>query len=455
MGREPPRALDAERSLLGGLFLTPDAMDYVHQLLEPEDFFSPAHRKVYEAILALFSKSQPFDRITVKEALVASGQMESIGGEEFVDLLDKWVPEKASLNIYAKLIAEKSTARKLIEAATGICTLGYEQHGEMGEFADECERRIMAAGERRKRGSDPQFVREILAATYKQIETDYERQSAVTGVASGLRDLDVLTAGFQPGDLIILAARPSVGKTACGLGWAAHVALHLDRGALVFSMEMSKTQLMKRLLASEARVDSQRIRTGLLLASDWPKLSAASGRVGDAPLIIDDSRNLSVLDIRSIARRQEKKLAAAKKPLSFIVVDYLTMMRTENTDETLSTKVGRNALRLKHLAGELNVPIVLLAQLNRENSKGGKPRRPVLSDLRDSGEIEQHGDVVVFIHREERKDQPDTHELLIEKQRNGPIGIVPVVFNPANTRFEDAAKFSQHPPHYSEAGGGA
>ena len=440
MSREVPQAQDAERSLLGGLFLDAEALDGVIEVLGPQDFYVSAHRKVYEAILSLSVRGQAFDRVTVKGELTAQGALAAVGGEDFIDLLDKLVPSAANLAYYAKIVRDKALIRRLIEAGTLIVQLGYEQTGDVSELVDEAESKMLAACERRSNGSAPQLVRELMGPTYKQIEADYERGVAITGLSSGLEDLDMLTAGWQPGDLIIVAARPSVGKTALGLGFAMHAAKK-GNAALVLSMEMGKIQLTKRLLASESGVDGQRIRTGQLTDGDFARLANVAGTISAVPLIIDDARNLSALDIRSKARRIARSRSGTSAPLALIVVDYLTMMRTDDGTESVSAKVGRNALRLKDLAGELAVPVVVLAQLNRDNAKGGKPRRPVLPDLRDSGEIEQHADVVVFIHREDGDERAEAqHELIIEKQRNGPTGNVPVSFRPDITRFDNLSR---------------
>jgi len=385
-GRVPPHNLDAEKSLLGGILLDSQAFADVVEIVRPEEFYRDAHRKVFEAMAALFGKGQPIDRITVKDELTALGAFEAVGGDEFIDLLDKIVPTAANLSYYAKIVQEKALARRLIEAASSIAQLGYEQHGEVAEFADECERRIFAVTEQRNTVS---FVhlKPIIAATFKNIEALYERQEEITGIPTGFADLDRMTSGFQPGDLVILAARPSMGKTSCVLNIATHVGCRGQFqkkrcGVGIFSLEMPKEQLVMRMLASEARVDSQRIRTGKLIESDWAKLAQAAGVLADANIHIDDTPAVSALELRAKCRRLFARYEQSDQPIRLIVVDYLQLMRGNERVDNREQQISEISRSLKALAKELNIPVVALSQLNRSLEK--RPdKRPLMSDLRE------------------------------------------------------------------------
>jgi len=382
----PPHNLDAEKSLLGGVLLDSQAFAEVVEIVRAEEFYRDAHRKVFEAMSALFGKGQPIDRITVKDELTALGAFDAVGGDEFIDLLDKIVPTAANLAYYAKIIHEKALARRLIEAASSIAQLGYEQHGDVGEFADECERRIFAVTEQRNAVSFV-HVKPIIAATFKTIEALYERQEEITGIPTGFADLDRMTSGFQPGDLVILAARPSMGKTSLCLNLATHVGCRGQYqkkrcGVGIFSLEMPKEQLVMRMLASEARVDSQRIRTGKLIESDWAKLAQAAGVLADANIHIDDTPAVSVLELRAKCRRLYAKYEESDQPVRLIIVDYLQLMRGNERIDSREQQISEISRSLKALAKELGIPVLALSQLNRALEK--RPdKRPLMSDLRE------------------------------------------------------------------------
>jgi replicative DNA helicase len=385
-GRVPPHNLDAEKSLLGGVLLDSQAFAEVVEIVRAEEFYRDAHRKVFEAMSALFGKGQPIDRITVKDELTALGAFDAVGGDEFIDLLDTIVPTAANLAYYAKIIHEKALARRLIEAASTIAQLGYEQHGDVGEFADECERRIFAVTEQRNAVSFV-HVKPIIAATFKTIEALYERQEEITGIPTGFSDLDRMTSGFQPGDLVILAARPSMGKTSLCLNLATHVGCRGQYqkkrcGVGIFSLEMPKEQLVMRMLASEARVDSQRIRTGKLIESDWAKLAQAAGVLADANIHIDDTPAVSVLELRAKCRRLYAKYEESDQPVRLIIVDYLQLMRGNERIDSREQQISEISRSLKALAKELGIPVLALSQLNRSLEK--RPdKRPLMSDLRE------------------------------------------------------------------------
>lgn len=444
-GRVPPHNLDAERSLLGGLLLDGQTIDEVIQVVGADDFYREAHRKTFAAMVKLCSQSIRIDHVSVIEALTSTGDIKAVGGVDFIYLLDKFVPVAfGNLPYYAKIVHEKAAVRRTIEAAGAIAQLGYEQHGEVPQFLDEAQRRILEATDQAKTGSEPEEARNIAARSFKRIERDYELRRTVTGLASGIDDLDRMTCGFQTSDLIVLAARPSGGKTTCGLNWVRHATLKLKVPAFVCSMEMPKEILLDRILSAEGRVDNNRIRTGQLIESDWAKLAQAAGAVGDASLYIDDEQNLTAMAIAAKARRVARKLAAKGTRLGLILVDYLTLMRLDGTNESVSARVGENVKRLKALAKELQLPVVLLAQLNRESEKGGKRRRPVMADLRDSGVIEQAADLLVFIHEED-----DRHVLIVAKQRNGDVGDIGVSFTKHLCRFDN---LGGGPRHFTETG---
>ncbi len=453
-GRVPPHNLDAERSVLGGILLDNGSINDLLEVLKPEDFYREAHRKIYEAMCALYAKSEPIDRVTLKDILKAQGALEAIGGESFIDLLDTVVPSAANLMYYGTIVHDKALSRRLIEAAHAIATQGYEQSGGVGEFLDEAERRIFAVTEQKAQAAFTP-VREIVKTAFKTIEALYERQEEITGVATGFADLDRLTSGFQPGDLVILAARPSMGKTAFCLNIATHVGLRATyngkRCAVgVFSLEMPKEQLVMRMLASEARVDSQRMRTGRLIDSDWAKLAKAAGELAEASIHIDDSPALTSLELRAKSRRLAAKCSQTEAPLGLIVIDYLQLMKGNERIDSREQQISEISRGLKALSKELGIPVMALSQLNRSLEK--RPdKRPMMSDLRESGAIEQDADTIMFIYREEvyekeKEDVKGIAEIIIGKQRNGPIGTANIAFLHEFTRFENLARDYQPPP---------
>ncbi|MBS2023941.1 MAG: replicative DNA helicase [Deltaproteobacteria bacterium] len=454
-GRVPPQNLDAERSVLGGILLDNQSLNDVLEVVKPEDFYREAHRKVYEAMISLFNKNEPVDRITVKDALTQQGLFEAVGGDDFIDLLDKIVPSASNLGYYARIVREKAIARRLIEAAQAIQAQGFEQAGDIAEFLDEAERRIFAVTEQKAQtGFAP--VREVVRDAFKLLQNLYERQEEITGIATGFSDLDRMTSGFQPGDLVLLAARPSMGKTAFALNIATHVGCRAKFngkkcGVAIFSLEMPKEQLVMRMLSSEARVDAQRIRTGRLVESDWSKLAHAAGVLAEANIVIDDSPGVGALDLRAKCRRLAAKNMTGEAPLGLIIIDYLQLMKGNERIESREQQISEISRSLKGLAKELKVPVIALSQLNRSLEK--RPdKRPVMSDLRESGAIEQDADTICFLYREEvyEKDKEDVRgvaEVIVGKQRNGPIGMAPVAFLHEFTRFENLAR------EYTPSGG--
>ncbi|MFN8545601.1 MAG: replicative DNA helicase [Candidatus Binatia bacterium] len=434
--RLPPQSIEAEQSVLGGILIENAALDRVVELLGPDDFYREAHRKIFRGILSLSERNEPVDLITLSEALRARGELADVGGGAYLSELAERVPTAANIVNYARIVRDRSVLRALITAATEIATRGYEAPEDVSDLLDQAEQRIFAISEREVK---PAFVRiqDVLSDTLLMIERLYENKQAVTGVATGFVDLDKLTAGFQPTDLIIIAARPSMGKTAFALNIAANAALRGDIGVAVFSLEMSKEQLAMRLLCAEAHVDLARVRTGHLSDREFPQLAMAAGRLAEAPIYIDDTPALSILELRAKARRL-KRDAATK--LGLVVVDYLQLMRGGEGRDNREQEISEISRSLKALAKELHVPVVALSQLNRQ-VESRNPPKPRLADLRESGAIEQDADVICFIYREEvyveDTDRRGVAEIIVAKQRNGPIDSIDLTFLHEYTRFEN------------------
>lgn len=443
--RLPPQSLEAEMSVLGGILLDEQALDRVLEILRPEDFYRESHRKIFESLIDLSEKSEPADLVTLAANLQSRQLLESIGGHAYLATLVDYVPTAANIVYYCRLVKEKAIARHLISVATDIATSGYAG-GNMEQVLDQAEKAIFEIAENRTR---PSYfaVREILKDTFKNIEKLYERKELVTGVPTGYADLDRMTAGLQPGDLVVVAGRPSMGKTAFCLNIAEYAAVKSERkvATLIFSLEMGKEQLVQRLLCSVARVDASRLRTGNLGDSDWPKLTDAAGELSGAKIYIDDTPAISVLELRSKARRLK-----AQENIGLVIVDYLQLMRGNNP-ESRQQEISDISRSLKALAKELSVPVMALSQLNR-SLENRTDKRPVMADLRESGAIEQDADVIMFVYRDEvycphckkHEECNENHrgaaEIVIGKQRNGPIGTVNLAFRGEFTRFENLAR---------------
>jgi replicative DNA helicase len=432
--RSMPQNVEAERSVLGGVLLTNSALDELLDVVQPGDFYRAGHQRIYEAMLALGAKSEPIDTVTLAEALRSAGHIEVAGGEAYLQSLDSAVPATANLGHYAKIVAEKASVRRVIEAANRIARTGYEQRGDVQEYLDTVESTIFAVTEAREANSFKD-IQGVVRNVFKGIETLYERNTEITGIGTGLAALDGITAGLQRGDLILVGGRPSMGKTAFAMGVAEHVGIVLKQPVAVFSMEMSAESLTTRLFSSLARVDGQRLRTGKLLDSDWAKLARAADALFYSPICIDDTPGQTVLQLRSKARR----LAATKGELGLVVVDYVQLMTGSPTADNREQQIAEISRGLKALAREMKVPVIALSQLNRSLERRDD-KRPVLSDLRESGSLEQDADVIVFVYRDEvyNKESSDKGiaELIIGKQRNGPIGTVRTLFQRDYTRFE-------------------
>ena len=436
--RLPPQSLEAEVSVLGGVLLDNEALSRVLEAINDGDFYREAHRKIFTAILALFERSEPGDLITLTEALKKRGTLEEVGGIEYLNSLANSVPTAANISYYAKIIKEKSILRKLISRSTEIINQVFAVAGDVDDILDHAERTIFEISEDRVR---PSFypIKDIIKSSFKTIERLYEKHQLITGVPTGFPKLDELTSGLQPSDLIIVAGRPSMGKTAFALNITQHAAIEAGIPSAIFSLEMAKEQLALRMLCSEAKVDAHRLRGGFLSEADWPKLTRAAGSLSEAPIFIDDTPGISALEMRAKSRRLK-----AEHNLGLIVVDYLQLMRGRANSDTREQEISDISRSLKALAKELTVPVIALSQLNRRVEERGD-RRPQLADLRESGAIEQDADVIIFLYRDEvynkSEDNPNKGkaEIIIGKQRNGPTDKFELAFLDKYTCFENLA----------------
>jgi replicative DNA helicase len=432
----PPQHIEAEQSILGGILIENDAINRVTEILDADDFYRDAHRKIFNALINLSERDEPADLITLTNELRKIDQLDSIGGASYLASLIDSVPTAANIEYYAKIVKEKAILRKLIQTSTEIVTQSYEDRGDVEGFLDEAERAIFEISEKRVR---PSFysIREIVKDSFTTIERLFKKKEAVTGVPSGFKELDRMTAGFQPSDLIIIAGRPSMGKTAFCLDVAEYAAIDNKIPVAIFSLEMSKEQLVIRMLCSQAHVEGTRLRTGYLNESDWPKLTIAAGNLSEAPIYIDDTAALSALELRAKARRLK-----ADRGLGMVIVDYLQLMKGRARVESRQQEISEISRSLKALAKELNIPVIAVSQLSRKTEER-TGNRPQLSDLRESGAIEQDADLILFIYRDEiynrSEDNPNRGkaEVIIGKQRNGPIGKIDLAFLDKFTTFKD------------------
>lgn len=444
--RVPPQAVEVEAAVLGAMLLDQEGISAVLEIIDDTAFYRDAHRKIYNAIVALYERNEPTDLLTLTTELNKRQQLADVGGAFYLAGLVDNVSTAANIEYHAKIVFEKSMSRKLINASTQIAQRAYEATENAEDLLDEAEQMIFALSERKlSRGFT--HLNPILHDTFENIERLHAHSSSVTGVATGFTKLDEMTAGFQPGDLIIIAARPSMGKTALCLNIARNASIDGKIGVGIFSLEMASHQLAQRMLCSEARVDSHLMRTGRLPGDAWSNLSIAVGSLAQAPIFIDETPAITVTEVRSRARR----LISEHDNLGLLIIDYLQLMRgpreAENRQQEIST-ISRN---LKALAKELNIPIVALSQLSRAvESRGDGQKRPQLSDLRESGAIEQDADVVLFIYRPSRYGQVEEHEknraeIIIGKQRNGPTGTVELVFLDHYAAFENLETYHEDP----------
>ena len=434
----PPQSVEMEQSVLGAILLENEALVKVLELLEARDFYQEAHRWVFQAMIELFEENVPIDLLTVTERLRKRDRLEAVGGAAYLAELVELVPTAANVWHHARVVREKAVLRGLIQTATSIVTDSYEDADDIDILLDRAEQAIFEISQR-KATSGFLHINAILKGSFKRIEQLYERKELVTGVATGFIEFDRRTAGLQPADLIVIAGRPSMGKTALSLNIAQHVGIQVGRPVAIFSLEMSKEQLVLRMLCAEARIDSSKLRTGFLSREDWPRLTKAAGTLSEARIYIDDTPAQSSLDIRAKARR----LRAELDDLALIIIDYLQLMQGRLRSENRQQEISEITRALKALAKELQVPVVALSQLSRAVEQR-KPPRPQLSDLRESGAIEQDADVVALIYRDElydeNSDAKGVAEIIIGKQRNGPTGVVRLAFRGEYTRFENLAE---------------
>ena len=434
--RVPPHNIEAEQSVLGGVLLDNDVLPSVLEILGGEEFYRAAHRTIFGAVIKLFERNEPCDLITLTNLLKSQKKLEEVGGASYLASLVDRVPSAANASHYARIVKEKSLARALISRATEIVATGFDSSLRVEDLLDKAERAIFQVSEDR---INPSFfpIKDIVKQNIKTLEQLYERREMITGVPTGFVELDRLTSGFQPSDLVIIAGRPSMGKTALALNIARNAAVEAEIPVGIFSLEMNKAQLGMRLLCSEARVDSQKMRSGFLSERDWPRLTRAAGTISEAPIFIDDTPAISALELRAKSRRLKRD-----QNLGLIVVDYLQLMRGSQGSERREQEISEISGSLKALAKELNVPVMALSQLNRRVEER-HDKRPQLADLRESGAIEQDADVIAFIYRDEvyHPDSPDQGraEVIIGKQRNGPIGKTTLTFLTQYTRFENLA----------------
>lgn len=430
----PPQNLEAEMAVLGAMLFDEQAVARVIELVKESFFYVDSHRKIFSAMLGLFDKNRPIDLVTVTEELRKEKLLEQAGGAAYLAQLTAQVATAANVEHYARIIREKAILRHLIDSATQIIQESFEGSADAVTLLDRAEQSIFEISQSKIEG---RFValKDIIKDSIETIDRLYQRKEHVTGLATGYHDFDIKTAGLQPADLIILAGRPSMGKSALAAGICEYVGVDLNKPVAFFSLEMSKEQLVQRFLCSHARVDAQKVRTGYLSHTDWPKLTSAAGKLSEAPIFIDDTPGVSVLELRAKARRLKSQF-----DIQLIVVDYLQLMQGSSRAESRQQEISEISRSLKALARELGVPVIAVSQLSRAvESRTGN--RPQLSDLRESGAIEQDADLVVFVFREEYYNQTEDNknkaELIIAKQRNGPIGSIDMVFVKEWTRFEN------------------
>jgi len=433
----PPQKLEAEESVLGAMLLSPGAIGAVSEVLDASDFYRESHAKIYRAALALYAKGEPVDAITLVDELEERSELEDVGGRVRLHELAALVPATANAAHYARIVREMATLRGLISAGQQIAQLGWERPGETQILVDRAEQVVFDLSQSRV-STEFSHIEDLLKESFERITALYEAGADVTGVPSGFRDLDRLTSGFQPGNLVIVAARPSMGKSALGLCIAANLALRHEVPVALFTLEMSKSEVTQRLLCSEAKVESQRLRTGKLAQDDWPRLVAAGDKLMKAPIYVDDTGSITMMEIRSKARR----LKTREPTLGLIIVDYLQLMTSGTTAENRVQEVSQISRNLKVLARDLDVPILAMSQLSRAVEQR-HDKRPILSDLRESGSIEQDADLVMFVYRDEyyneETDQQGLAEIILSKHRNGPTGIEKLSFLKRYAKFADLA----------------
>ena len=436
----PPNSIQAEQSVLGGLMLDNQTWDSVADKIVETDFYRKDHRLIFRAIAQLAEKQIPFDVVTLSEALEATGELENAGGLAYLGMLAKDTPSAANIVAYANIVRDRSVLRQLIHVGTTISDSAFNPEGrDTAELLESAERQVFEIAEQKQRGQGGfQSIKSLLATAVDKIETLFEQEGNITGASTGFNDFDEMTSGLQPSDLIIVAGRPSMGKTTIAMNMAENIAIKNDKPVAVFSMEMPGDSLAMRMMSSLGRIDQHKVRTGKLDDDEWPRLTSAINLLAETKLFIDDTPALTPTEVRSRARR----LVREHGPLGLIVLDYLQLMQSPASGDNRVQQISDISRGLKALAKELNVPVIALSQLNR-NLEQRPNKRPVMSDLRESGGIEQDADLIVFVYRDEvyNPDSPDKGiaEIIIGKQRNGPIGTVRLTFLGQYTRFENYA----------------
>ncbi len=435
--RIPPQNIDAEEAILGAILTNPICFTKIADMIKPQSFYKPANKYIFEAIVELFTKNHAIDIVTVSEKLNESDKLEMIGGRAYINDLALNAITTANIEYYARIVQEKAIKRELINAGSEIVEMAYD-NTTTEETLDNAEKLIFNIAQQ-KTSSDLVSVKDLVLTSYEQISYRYEHRGELTGVPTGFYDFDNMTSGLQKSDLIILAARPSMGKTALALNIAQNVALKAKKTVAIFSLEMSKEQLVQRMLCSEAEVDTQKLKTGNMQSTDWEKLTTAMNHFADAPLYIDDRPGATVMDVRAKCRR----LAMEKKEIGLIVIDYLQLMEASGKEDR-TQQISGISRGLKGLARELNVPVIALSQLSRA-VESRPDKRPMMSDLRESGAIEQDADIIMFIYRDEYYNKEDTEnrgkaEVIVAKHRNGAVGSIDLLFQGAITKFKNIAK---------------
>ena len=430
--RTPPQDLIAEQSVLGGMLLSKDAIADVIEIIRDRDFYRPAHELIYDAIIDLYGRGEPADAVTVSAELSKRGDITRAGGAPYLHTLIASVPTAANAGYYAKIVREHAIMRRLVEAGTKIVQLGYTSEGEVDDMVDQAQAEVYAVTERRS-SEDYVQLSTLLPQALDEIEA-ISKGIGVEGVKTGFKDLDALTHGFHPGNMIILAARPAMGKSTLGLDIARHASIHNGLTSVIFSLEMSKSEITMRMLSAEARVGLNNIRAGTLSDDEWSRLARRMGEISEAPLFIDDSPNLSMMEIRAKARRLKQR-----HDIKLIVIDYLQLMSSGKKVENRQQEVSEFSRHLKLMAKELNIPVIAISQLNRSPEQRSD-KKPMLSDLRESGSIEQDADVVILLHRDDMYDQANRTgeaDLIVAKHRNGPTKTITVAAQLHYARFYD------------------
>lgn len=437
-GRVPPQSIEAEQSVIGSMLLDKEVIPVVTEVLKSEDFYRADHKEIFEAVMDLFDSGEPVDLITVSEQLKLRGTLDNIGGLEYLTNIASAVPTTANAKYYAKIVEEKSTLRKLIKASSEIVNLGYEASEELSYIVDKAEKSIFDVLQKRgTQGFAP--IKEVLVDAFNKLEELYNNKGHVTGIPTKFVDLDYKTSGLHNSDLILVAARPAMGKTAFALNIAQNAAVYSGVPVAIFSLEMSKDQLVSRILCSEAMVDSQKVKTGKLEDDDWKKIARALGPLSEAPIYIDDTPGISISEIRAKCRRLK-----LEKNLGLVVIDYLQLMQGRGKTESRQQEISDISRSLKILAKEINVPIITLSQLSRAPEQRAD-HRPILSDLRESGAIEQDADIVIFLYRDDyynpETDKKNIAEVILAKHRSGSTGTVELTWLGAYTKFANIEKY--------------